>query len=1588
MKRNIALLAFIFVFTVTFSFPVMPPWPGQASAAEVANRTVELTVTETEGVARTDWPVTTGIPIPQGDIASASHFRVLNPASAEIPSEVTAVSYWPDGSIRWVHVHFQATVGANQSVTYQLNYGTGVTRQNYSAQLSVTEDSEGIYVDTGPLQATIGKGDDFQLFKEVSLDSTTIVPDSNVSDLIIVDADENVFKASLGEPDSVEVERDGLLHTIVKTTGTYVREQTLSPQSRDFLFQNGYESGETGSWSFWERNEGDVTFSADTAVKFAGSQSLKAVNTGTGEYSFTYGTEYNVSEGQVYTLSAAIKSYGVNASSFVRAAGKDAGGNVVNWFVGRATAPQDGNKWTSVSDTFTIPAGIARIVIELVSLHGGTTWFDAVQLESGAPQVKGDLRYSIRHHFYDGQDFVRVEHTLYNEMSQPVDIAEMSVVNTFNFTSYTQDFAFGAESGSYTGTLGSTVHAYLYQDELDHYAYYETVSTPTLTDEGGESPGWADLSAGNNGAVAVAVRAFKEQYPKYMAAENNTLNVGLWPALSESAATVRPGVSKTHDIGYYFHTGSYSSANVEDFAVSFQQPLRAFASAEWYSGSDALGSITAYEENDEFAAYESLSALGWDQYVDTQIEFGMMHYGDYRIMGEDMYGNLEYDTAYNLAVAFARTGNADYFRAGEIGAGHFADVDLNRGHENLAHDGEQYPYVFIHSEDHNTDSFHAGHVWSGGLAVYYLLTGELRLREAAQVVADSVIDIKDALPYAFADFPRKAGWCLWSLLFTYYATNDAAYLDAAEELVDHVLNLQDADRGLWKSTPGGAYIEDTNGQLFMIHILLKSLVEYDRLTQGTARENPDVGDSIVRAVDWLMDEGYLGDVQSFFYMQAPGLNKNYGRDLDMLGIESIAYASRVSGNDNYLIFAKHIMDVAVDHLYASWQNVINNSGGIDGKYVSISTRGGPGAIREMKDLGIPLDHEDVSLTISAPRGIVGGHDADIEITVTLNNDSGATLTDGKLSLTSNYLFSISSGTDTFVSLADGHDFSTAFTVTVPGDSTMDDFLSGTHLSEFKFHAFASYDKGAEWGGKHGYVGLRNIEPHEVVVRPGYLIKSGGGASDINVSLYNNVSSAYSTNLFLLNEYMPSGWVVSPQKNGESFAGKGDSEEVFTVAPAVSAWSFSNSGFEDGLTDWSYDAGAVTVNTANSHTGAQSLRIDGSAGAKKAYQNFTVTDGKPVVVGAWFKAATSSADVMVYCQGCVWQWETIEPADGWVYISNEGLGDGAAHQTQLFVSSGIAYADTAWFGDKDALPGNYTAPLIEAGPQLFDNADFENGLTDWSQSNPAKIAVETSDAYSGTKSVVIDGSAGTEKIYQVFTVADGQKGHIGAWFKAVGSSADVMVYDEGGVWSWRTLFPSDGWVYISNEVEGDGAPHQAQLLVSSGVARVDAADFADIVAKHDVGMQLGPPYRFDFGTDTSAVADGYVRATGSTLYSADSGFGWLTSLAGQERDRGTQDSLRTDLLTVPASKTGTFRIDVSNGDYWVEIVAGDDYAGMTGMNVSANGSEIIEGASAAMGQYYSGGAMAAVTDGKLELEFASAVPYDHWKINAITIRKLQ
>lgn len=180
------------------------------AAAQPANR-IGLTVQESGGIRRTQFPTTAIVPLAQGALRDPQQVRLLLNQAA-VPLQASAERRWPDGSVRELILDFNASPGPNESVAYTLEYGEGVSSEPVARGLAIAETADAIQIGNARFART-----GTPLIASVKYRDETIGAGAN--GLVLTDT--NGAAATLADAQDVKVEivKRGPLVVSLKYTG-------------------------------------------------------------------------------------------------------------------------------------------------------------------------------------------------------------------------------------------------------------------------------------------------------------------------------------------------------------------------------------------------------------------------------------------------------------------------------------------------------------------------------------------------------------------------------------------------------------------------------------------------------------------------------------------------------------------------------------------------------------------------------------------------------------------------------------------------------------------------------------------------------------------------------------------------------------------------------------------------------------------------------------------------------------------------------------------------------------------------------------------------------------------------------------------------------------------------------------------------------------------------------------------------------------------------------------------------------------------------------------------------------------------------
>lgn len=442
--------------------------------------------------------------------------------------------------------------------------------------------------------------------------------------------------------------------------------------------------------------------------------------------------------------------------------------------------------------------------------------------ESGHKTSDGDsdlLSYKIWLSFYVNTGLVNIKYTFIDSKARSGDPKGfpkpvLSIKdNRFILPLAAKDLSYtagGEADAKYQGKV--TGNTFLLQDavrtkpeSLKGYAYafaYEGVGS------GERAQGWMDVSW-NNGGITAAIKYFWQNYPGEIAIdENGKFSICLQPEQSDNIfSSDYPGVAKTHDILLNFHDGGYSDDIKKKAEIFLANPVIT-APSEWYAQTEVFGPIAPTSNKTE----------AWERKVDRQYEcsalvkgcskypqlFGKEDFGDYQLgYNTNKQGGWSvnkgfghYEDAHGWILEFLRQGQKKYFDYAAPFAIYNYDIGVMHVENPFYYPNFPAGMIHWHGDDAKVE---AGHIVPGGIAEYYLLTGDQRaldvIKEQADWIAYNAINgglrmapERPGEKVGLEEYERPHAWPLYTLIKAYEATGEKKYWNAATVVMQNIID--------------------------------------------------------------------------------------------------------------------------------------------------------------------------------------------------------------------------------------------------------------------------------------------------------------------------------------------------------------------------------------------------------------------------------------------------------------------------------------------------------------------------------------------------------------------------------------------------------------------------------------------------------------------------------------------------------------------------------------------------------------------------------------------------------------------------------
>lgn len=239
----------------------------------------------------------------------------------------------------------------------------------------------------------------------------------------------------------------------------------------------------------------------------------------------------------------------------------------------------------------------------------------------------------------------------------------------------------------------------------------------------------------------------------------------LWPTSPVRPLSLWPGLSLTRSF--------ILDLEPSTTAQQAETPPCAMPSGTSFSQSGWLN--VAVSDPEKFPVFERQQTTSLGGFSPNEMAslfpYGVFDYGDHS--GDGGWANLESFEDYCLFIRALRSESAELFRLATAAARHYRDIDTD----------SRKGLPCTHSVSHINGGHGFGHVWIQGIIADYLLTGSLRSREVAYLVANAVLGLKKNDPEI--QDGRNFGFYLLTLAECHAVFNRPEFLRRYQEQLDY-----------------------------------------------------------------------------------------------------------------------------------------------------------------------------------------------------------------------------------------------------------------------------------------------------------------------------------------------------------------------------------------------------------------------------------------------------------------------------------------------------------------------------------------------------------------------------------------------------------------------------------------------------------------------------------------------------------------------------------------------------------------------------------------------------------------------------------
>ena len=728
-------------------------------------------------------PITSGVPIPRGELVNVENVRLLR-EGREVPAQFRAAGRWqPDESIRWLLVDLQADIRAGEEQDYALEYGEDIEcLARPEVAIHIVQQGDAYSVDTGAAIFRISRTE-FTLFDEVRLANGA---------------------TAVSRPAAGPQQRGAVLRGLEPTITRAIPAPTNRGNSHLIYVRN---------LSGWGQEDYRLRFVTDGDYEVVSDRGGMV-----GRGSFR--RDFKSDDGRI----------AIPADAWLNEA-KPKKGDAYTF----RTVNGEEDLWSEgIFETAVVESGPLRSIVRVKGSFGPaaapllelTAWY---HFYAGSSQVK--LSFTLENNDHGGRtdtgnadnaDIGGINCVFFDEMELVLPLeTDPKAISLLGDTGTAPVLIEGmeAEVELYQDSNGGE-NWNRYQSSEFHprpnsyvsFRGYRLFAGDEQVGKGERAEGLLAVNDGENG-LYVGIADFWQNFPKALkVTPEGLVQVGLFPGRYRGDFSLRSGEHKTHDLLFGFYQGKIQDAELEAIAARFSRPLRAESSPAWFAKTRALGYLYPVEE-ENFPQYEgfNLSTIGLfpegrgsgSSLLSRREEFdlfGWMDYGDVPIDFESGTGQwgMKYDLDFHMAQQYARSLNPRWFELFAAAARHAGDIDVHhQPHYPGLHfvKGGSWAHSLHKEPGHKNPNRNYNHFTKDlafgarGTAAFYYLTGDWKAYHACLEITENAL-ARYMSPQQEPDPEQhnRMGWrgdacTLNRLLEGYLLSEEERYLERARWVV-------------------------------------------------------------------------------------------------------------------------------------------------------------------------------------------------------------------------------------------------------------------------------------------------------------------------------------------------------------------------------------------------------------------------------------------------------------------------------------------------------------------------------------------------------------------------------------------------------------------------------------------------------------------------------------------------------------------------------------------------------------------------------------------------------------------------------------